>query len=182
MSDQPTNDPFAELPRDGRERVRLKITESQIASARLWQGDFASVEDEIRKAGYQDLSEFFGAALARTRSFESFFQFVRMFHFTPDRSNIQLVDLGLRAILRTAIDDAEPFIRADSLVSERDRHDFKKRRLNPRAAAEWIYSMPSERGLLPPELCEFIRASIAPTTASRSVFSSSGLSVAPVSR
>ena len=103
MSEPPAkNDPFAHVPRHGRERARLVNTEFRIGAARSCQGHLASVEDEIRKAGYQNSSEFFSAALARSMSFEGFFQFIRMFHFSPNFANMQLVDLGLRRILRIA--------------------------------------------------------------------------------
>jgi hypothetical protein len=62
-----------------------------------------------------------------------------------------ILDLSIRRNLKDAVLSNQPFVYGDT-----KSRDFKKLALDPRAAAVWLLSMPTERGLLPPELCDFL--------------------------
>jgi hypothetical protein len=51
MNDRPFDDPFIEQPAHSRERVRFKMANSYIVSARLQQGTCAILKDEVQRAG-----------------------------------------------------------------------------------------------------------------------------------
>jgi len=130
------------LPPYARERVRLRRAEARIAAEKLSRVD-VSLKEEVAGEGYPSLAAFFAAALAMTRAIESFIHFIAMFHFHPSLSDAEMVELALRRLMRIAVEANEPFIRG-------------KAYLDPLAAARWIDSLPSERGLLPPELRDFL--------------------------
>ena len=146
--------PLAGVGEHGRERVRLVRAESRIAHAKLTRVD-VSVEEEIIAEGYPSLAAFFAMALAMPRSIESFIYFVEMFHFDPALSSEFVVKVALQRLMRIAIEANLPFIRGKAYV-------------DPLAAAKWIDSLPSERGLLPQELRDFLRAGAKPAQKKRS--------------
>jgi len=145
-------DPYAEVEEHARERVRLAMASERISSARIMDRP-TSDEDEVRGAGYASLNEYFAAELARPRTVARFTYFLKLFHLEPTCSPKPALDAAIRAILKRAVLSKQPFIYADPQAS------FEQQYLkDPLAAAVWIASMPSERGLLSPALLGFLQA------------------------
>ncbi len=179
MSDDPGDDPLAAVPEHARERVRLVRANEYISSGRIL-GSPTSDEDQVRRAGYAGLNEYFTAALAKPMSIAGFIHFIERFHLergpdmrgarwlpasrprrrkTPEPARRKtpepaLVDMPLRAVLREAAERSrQPFIMQDPQAGFEDLH------LDPRAAALWLLSMPTERGLLPAALRDYLGGS-----------------------
>jgi hypothetical protein len=165
MSDKPDDDPFADSPEHARERIRITIAGHWLSTARIL-GDPTPDEDVVRKAGYANMGEYFAAAFAGPMTIESFAHLMRRLHRKPiwreaadgegaseeggfsRRSLDPALDMAIRAVLRRAVRSNQPFISADPAGGQPH--------LNPLACARWIDSMPSERGLLPPELRDYL--------------------------
>jgi hypothetical protein len=136
------HDPHREVPPHARERVRLGLAESRIAAAKLT-GACVSMREVVVAEGYSSPADFFDAELALPMSIESFIHFVEIFHLDPGLSDAGFVKLALRRLMNIAVETNKPFI-------------LGRTHLDPLAAARWIDSLPTERGLLPPELRDFL--------------------------
>ena len=148
MNDRPHDDPLANVPGHSRERVRLRLAGDRIVDARIREYE-TSDEDAVRELGYANLSEYFDAALARPMSFEEFIFFIKQFHKEPTCSDDTVLDISIRGVLRDAVQSSQAFIYPQT-------PGIRERKLDPRAASVWLLSIPTERGLLPAELVQYL--------------------------
>jgi hypothetical protein len=147
MNDRP-NDPFAHHPSHVRERIRLEITLANIPATRSL-GLVKSLEEEVKETGYLSAADFWDAVLARPMPDSHFKHLLESFRMSPspnspERKNFKLL---IDHVLRLGFDTNQRWA-----VSHSDKKFVK-----PREAALWLLSMPSERGLLPEELIQYLK-------------------------
>jgi hypothetical protein len=146
MSDG-SQDPFARHPAQTRERIRLEHALTEIAATRLT-GRFHSLEEVVGELGYSSVGDFWDAALAKRMPAADFAHLLKSFCLTPALNSPaeQSFDLSIEHALSLGFQANEPWA----------SHHLDRTLVKPRETALWLLSMPSERGLVPDELREFL--------------------------
>jgi hypothetical protein len=162
MSSKASDDPFGGLSG----RKRLQIARTNIVSA-ISMGRFVSIEAEVRKAGYQSEAEFWDAALARTITAEEFAEFLKDFHLSRPSFDEQAFDSAIRSTLTLSLRMNPPFVIPFESLPKRHLYDIETVHVQPRAAALWLLSMPSQRWLVPEELRAFLEKGVEPPAAAK---------------
>jgi hypothetical protein len=162
MSSKAGDDPFAGLSE--RKRVELALTNIFGAKSR---GRFVSIEAEVRKAGYQSEADFWHAALARPMIAVEFAEFLKDFHLSRPSFDERAFDLAINSALTLGLRMNPPFVVCDETAPRRHLYDIETAYVQPRAAALWLLSMPSERWLVPEELRAFLEDGLKPPAAAK---------------
>jgi hypothetical protein len=162
MSSKADDDPFAGLSE--RKRVELALTNNFGAKS---MGRFVSIEAEVRKAGYQSGADFWHAALARPMIAVEFAEFLKDFHLSRPPFDEQAFDSAIKSVLTWGLRTNPPFVIRDETAPRRFQYDIETAYVQPRAAALWLLSMPSERWLVPEELRAFLEDGIKPPAAAK---------------
>jgi hypothetical protein len=149
------SDPFSSLPDHGRERARFGAATQYLVGSRL-RGDTTSDEEMIKKAGYLCEAEYWRVATSRPMKALAFASFLAGFHLNPAARDDQMLRFAIEAALCLALRTGQPWFIEDHRSPARGPGDLTRLSLEPRGAAEWFLSLPTERGLIPPGLRAFL--------------------------
>jgi hypothetical protein len=167
MSDDPrSHDPFSYLPEHSRERVRYKVAAQRVVAARVM-GSTKTDEQILKEQGYSNENEYWNAAMSQTTmKASSFARLLIGFHLDPSNNlcNQDLLYLNAMQALRDALGTGQPWFIRDPKAPDGAPNDLDRLRVDPRTAAEWLLSLPTEKGLVPPGLRGFLH----PETPSKS--------------
>ncbi len=149
-------DPFLHVPEHARERVRFKVATNAVVSGRIW-GSTKTVEEIVMWQGYPNENAYWAAAMSLPMKASSFAHFLGGFHLQPPGDH----DSGRRVLmyqmvmrrLSDALGTGQPWFIRDHLT---DVDELGRLRVDPRAAVEWLLSLPTEKGLVPPGLRAFL--------------------------
>ncbi len=128
-------------------------------------GRFVSIEAEDRKAGYQNEAEFWDAALARTITAVDFAEFLKDFHLSRPSFDEQAFDSAINNALTLGLRVNPPFVIRDETMPKWTLYHIETAYVQPRAAALWLLSHPSERWLVPEEIRAFLEGEVKPSAA-----------------
>jgi len=160
-------DPFAAIPPHARERVRFKTTEAQLASNRNL-GGATSVQEIAKRNGYENHKDFWLALLAKPLPASTYVFLLRSYHSRLDAPDLGALEMGFRAILKTARSTGLPWIFRDTQATAvTESKSLDGWMVYPRPATEWLLSMPTERPLVPEELRDFLEGRAPDTLPAR---------------
>lgn len=144
------------------ERVRFERVTTKVGSRR----SFGLPVDEnfFREEGYRGAAEYWAAAMSEPMKASSFAHLLSVHLMGPieragefDRRT--KVHQNLDSALRLAAEAGEPWFIKDAVTGA---GDLDRAMVRPRAAAEWLLSLPMRRDLVPPGLRAFVEAGAKP--------------------
>jgi len=140
------------------ERVRFERVTTKVGSRRSFG---LPVDDNFfREEGYRGAAEYWAAAMSQPMKASSFAHLLSVHLMDPieragefDRRT--KVHQNLDSALRSAAGTGAPWFIKDAVAGA---DDLDRAMVRPRAAAEWLLSLPTRRDLVPPGLRAFIEA------------------------
>jgi hypothetical protein len=109
------------------------------------------------------------AALARTITAVEFAEFLKHFHLSRPSFDERDFDSSINSELTLALRSNSYFVIRDQSAPSGDRYHIETAYVQPRAAALWLLSKPSERWLVPEELRAFLEDQVKPQAATLEV-------------
>jgi hypothetical protein len=151
-------DIFAGAPAfaNGSEQIRQALALSMIRGRRTT-GSGSSDEEEFAKLGFRDANEYwYGAVSEPMKALD--FVFLLATHLLDPTTPVYLVNMSIEKALCLALKTETWFIK-DPHSPERGAGDLDRLMLHPRAAAQWLLSLPKQKHLVPPGLRAFLEPS-----------------------
>lgn len=140
------------------ERVRFERVTTKVGSRR----SFGLPVDEnfFREEGYRGAAEYWAAAMSVPMKATSFAHLLSVhlmdaIERAGEFDRRTKVHQNLDSALRLAAEASEPWFIKDAVTGE---DDLDRAIVRPRAAAEWLLSLPMRRDLVPPGLRAFVEA------------------------
>lgn len=132
-------------------RPRRKLASNRIL------GGTTSVQEIAKRDGYENHKDFWLALLAKPLPASTYVFLLRSYHSRLDAPDMGALEMGFRAILKTARSTGLPWIFRDTQATAvTESKSLDGWMVYPRPATEWPLSMPTERPLVPEELRDFL--------------------------